>query len=152
VAAGVPSDPATVNVNVAAPPAGGGTPPVVLPDPAQIQVLFAFAFKGSTARFTKFTTLQIKGVPIRSKLVVTCKAPKGKKCPAKKFTKKNAFGTVKLKKWQKKKLYAGTKLTATITKTGNYIGAVKILTVRKKRVPKIVTRCLPPGAKKAVGC
>ena len=49
------------------------------------------------------------------------------------FSKSNAFGTTSLKKWIGKRIPAGTKFTATVTKPGNYIGGVKILTVRKKK-------------------
>ena len=102
---------------------------------------------------TKFTALQVKGFPRGSLVKATCKAPKRKKCPGgKTFTKKNASGTVSLKKWAKKSLRAGTKITATVTKAGNFSGMVKILTVKKRKAPSIATRCLPPGARKAVGC
>lgn len=50
------------------------------------------------------------------------------------------------------KLPAGTRLTVTVTKPGAFIGAVKTLTVAKKKSPAIGTRCLPPGAAKPVGC
>lgn len=134
-------------------PAGGGAPVVVQQrDPERILVIFGFAFKRATARFTSFTTLQVKAVPIGATLTAVCSAPKGKKCPAKSFTKKNAFGTVNLSKWVKKKLATGTRLTVTITKPGAFIGAVKSLTVNKKKPPSIGTRCLPPGAKTPVGC
>jgi hypothetical protein len=46
----------------------------------------------------------------------------------------------------------GARLTVTVTKPGAFIGAVKTLTVAKKRTPSIGTRCLPPGATKSVGC
>ena len=134
-------------------PAGGGAPAVVQQrDPERILVIFGFAFRKSTAAFTKFNKLQIKAVPIGSTVSATCTAPKGKKCPAKSFTKKNAFGTVNLSKWVNKKLAAGTRLTVTVTKPGAFIGAVKTLTVAKKKTPSIGTRCLPPGAAKSVGC
>ena len=38
------------------------------------------------------------------------------------------------------------------TKTGNFIGAVKIMTVKKRARPSFVDRCLPPGAKKPAKC
>jgi hypothetical protein len=39
-----------------------------------------------------------------------------------------------------------------VTKPGAFIGAVKTLTVARKKNPTIGTRCLPPGAAKPVGC
>jgi Ca2+-binding RTX toxin-like protein len=134
-------------------PAGGGAPAVVQQrDPERILVIFGFAFRKSTAAFTKFDKLQVKAVPIGSTVSAVCLAPKGKKCPAKSFKKKNAFGTVNLSKWVNRKLPAGTRLTVTVTKPGAFIGAVKTLTVAKKKSPTIGTRCLPPGAAKPVGC
>jgi hypothetical protein len=119
----------------------------------RILIAMPFAFSKSTKKFTVFTVLQIKAIPIGSTLKVTCKGPKGKKCPGgKSFTKKNAFGTVNLKKWLKKKLLAGTKITAVVTKPGNFIGASKTMTVRKKKRPKFFDKCIAPGTTKAVGC
>jgi hypothetical protein len=146
----------TVGVTPPPPPSGGGGGGgggVAGEGAERILIAMPFAFSKSTKKFTIFTVLQIKAIPIGSTLKVTCKAPKGKKCPGgKSFTKKNAFGTVKLKKWTNKKLLAGTKLTATVTKPGNFIGAVKIMTVRPKNRPKFTDRCIAPGTTKAVGC
>jgi DNA-binding beta-propeller fold protein YncE len=172
--AGVQADTATMTVNVGSPPppsgggggqtggnvggqtgggggqtGGGGGGQV---DPTQILFAWPFAFSKSTKKYTVFTALALKAIPIGATVKVVCKAPKGK-CPGgSSFTKKNAFGTVKLKKWIKKKIRAGTKMTATVTKPGNYIGAVKIMTVRKKNRPKFTDRCLPPGTTRPVGC
>jgi sugar lactone lactonase YvrE len=152
VAAGVPSDPVTVSVDVAGPPPPPPPPPVVIPKPTRILgITMPFAFSKSTKTYTVFTLLQVKGIPSGSTLKVSCKAPKRKKCPAKSFTKRNAKGTVSLKKWLKKRLAAGTKVTATITKPGR-IGAVKIMTVKKRARPSFADRCLNPGAKKPTRC
>ena len=154
VAAGVPSDPRTVSVDVAGAPAAPPVvnPPVVTPKPTRILgITMPFAFSKSTKQYTIFTLLQIKGIPSASTLKVTCKAPKGKKCPAKSWTKRNAKGTISLKKWLKKRLPAGSTLTATITKSGR-IGAVKIMTVKKRARPSFADRCLKPGAKKPTRC
>ena len=62
-------------------------------------------FATASKKTTKFTTLQVKNVPLGSTVTVTCK---GKGCPSglkgKGFTKKNAFGTVTLAKFIKKAL------------------------------------------------
>jgi hypothetical protein len=106
--------------------------------------------------FKNFTTLgvmQVKAVPFGSKVTATCKVGK-KKCPGKarkKFTKKNAFGTISLKKYTKRRLKVGTTITVTVTKP-NAIGAVKIFKVRRGKKPKVTDRCLPPGARKSVAC
>jgi hypothetical protein len=108
------------------------------------------------AAFRKFTTLrrfQIKNIPLGATVKTTCKFKK-KKCPRKArkaFTKRNAFGTLSIKQYTKVRLKVGTTITVTVTKP-NAIGAVKIFKVVKSKPPKIVDRCLPPGAKKAVAC
>ena len=111
-----------------------------------------FAFSKATSKFTVFALLQVKGIPRGSTLKVVCKAPKGKKCASKGFTKKNPKRIVSLKQWLKKRVAAGTKLTVTVTKPGNFTGAVKIMTVRKSNRPKFTDRCLPPGVTKPRRC
>ena len=121
--------------------------------PTRIVVSMPFFVKKSTNKFTTFTQLQVKGIPQGSRLKVVCKAPKKKKCPAgNTFTKRNAGGTVNLSKWLKKKLLAGTTLTVTVTKPGNFIGAVKTMTIKKKARPSFVDRCAAPGTTKAIRC
>jgi hypothetical protein len=110
----------------------------------------------SFARFptnTVLTRLEVKNVPAGSRVKATCKFKK-KKCPRKArkaFTKRNARGTVALKKFTRVPLRPGTKITVRVTKPG-FIGAVKILTIRKGKDPSVTDRCLPPGAKKPVAC
>ena len=75
------------------------TPPAVAaelgrPPPSRSSSRVAF-FSSAAKKTTKFTTLQVKNVPLGATVTVTCK---GKGCPSglkgKGFTKKNAFGTV----------------------------------------------------------
>jgi hypothetical protein len=135
------------------PPVVVAPPVVVSPNtkPEQILVTLAF-FSSAGKKTTKFTTLQVKNVPFGATVNVTCK---GKGCPSglkrKGFTKKNAFGTVSLAKFIKKPLRAGNVITVVVSKPGA-IGAVKVMTVRKRKKPLIATRCQPPGAKKPVAC
>ena len=94
------------------------------------------------------TTLAIKDVPKGA--TVTAKCPKG--CARKTYTKRNARGTVNLRKLTGgRRIKAGTTITVTVTRPGE-IGAVKKLVVRAGRNPKITTRCLKPGAKKPGSC
>ena len=152
VAAGVASDPVTVSIDVGGPPPPPVVNPPVTPKPTRIfGITMPFAFSKSTKQYTIFTLLQVKGIPSGSTLKVTCKAPKGKKCPAKSWTKRNARGAVSLKKWLKKRLPAGSTVTATVTKPGR-IGAVNIMTIKKRARPSFVDRCLPPGAKRPSRC
>ena len=85
-------------------------PPAVVPSAAasavteQILVTVAF-FASASKKSTKFSTLQVKNVPLGATVSVTCA---GKGCPSglkgKGFTKQNAFGTVTLAKFIKKAL------------------------------------------------
>jgi hypothetical protein len=133
----------------------GTTPPVVTPNTPrateQVVVTLAF-FANAKKTTTKFTTLQVKNVPLGATVNVTCG---GKGCPSglkgKGFTKTNAFGTVTLAKFIKKPLKAGDVITVVVSKP-NAISAIKILTVRASKKPLITTKCQPPGAKSPVAC
>jgi hypothetical protein len=125
-----------------------GTPPKVVP---RILVSVSFRFAASD-KATTLTSFSVKNIPSGSTLTVSCKPKKkGSKCPAKKFTKKNAKGTVKLKTFIGKKFKKDTVITIQVTKSG-MVGAVKLVTIRKRNGPSTATRCLPPGAKKAAKC
>jgi hypothetical protein len=86
------------------------------------------AFRG----YTRYSRLVLKRVPKGATVAVTCK---GKKCPAKRFTSKRS-GNVKLAKFAKKKLRAGTTLTIRVTKPGA-IGKQFVITIRRGKVPKL---------------
>jgi hypothetical protein len=131
-----------------------GTTPAVNPNARvteQVIVTLAF-FANAKKTTTKFTTLQVKNVPLGATVTVTCK---GKGCPSglkdKGFTKTNAFGTVTLAKFIKKSLRKGDKITVVVAKQ-DAISAVKILTVRASKKPLIATKCQPPGARSPVAC
>jgi hypothetical protein len=127
-------------------------PPVVVAQtpPGRVNVTLSFLFP-SAASSTRFTVLQVKGVPSGSTVVATCK---GKGCPTKKvkgkkqnvvFTKKNASGTINLTPFRNKALRAGAVLTVTVTKPGSF-GMVKKLTVKKNKKPVLSTTCLQPNS------
>jgi hypothetical protein len=133
---------ATVTINV------GAAPP---PPPAEIPSTVSnswLAFK----KFTRPTRLRANKVLANSKIRVTCKTKRKKQqkkgcAKAKTIRKKSAAARVNLlKPYKKKKLPVGTKLTVTITTTGA-IGKRFTFTVRKRKVPKLTLRCLPPGGK-----
>ena len=130
-------------------------PPVVVPftPPGRVNVTLSFLFP-SAAASTKFTLLQVKGVPSGSTVTATCK---GGGCPTKKvkgkkqnvvFTKKNASGTVNLTPFRNKALKAGAVLTVTVTKPGSF-GMVKKLAVKKNKKPVLTTTCLQPNSSTA---
>jgi hypothetical protein len=108
------------------------------------------------AKFTKPTLLRANNVLANSKIRVTCKTKRKKQqkkgcAKARTIRKKSGAARVNLvKPYKKKKLPVGTKLTITITTTGA-IGKRFTFTVRKRKVPKLKLRCLPPG-RKATRC
>ena len=129
------------------------TPPPPPPPPALKRIIVTlssnFPSVGSTIRFTR---LVVKNVPRGSKVTATCRTKQGRRCRGiRTFTKRNARGTVSLKRFLRKRLRAGTVIEVRVTKP-NTIGAVKRLTVRRNRNPTITTRCLPPGAKRPARC
>ena len=93
------------------------------------------------ATFTRFTKLGVKGVPAGATVVATCKtgrkACKGKAGKTVIVTGKS--GTVLFKSFTKQKLKPRTTITITITRPHS-IGRVIVVTIRKKRAPKITTR------------
>jgi hypothetical protein len=108
-------------------------PPVVVEPPAVEIVNATLSTDRAVYRkYTIFRRLTLKGVPAGAKVTVTCK---GKKCPAKRFTSRRK-GAIKLKKFTKKKLRAGTKLTIRVTKEGA-IGKQFVITIRKGKAPRI---------------
>ena len=133
-------------------PTASPTPPAPAPTPAPtprlrtINVTLSFAHT-SGRRSTRFTRLQVKGVPRGSTVRVTC----AKGCSRKSYVKRNARGTVSIRALARKPLRVGTKLRVEVT-APNMIGAVKTLTVRSRRDPSITTRCLEPGAARDSAC
>lgn len=125
-------------------PTPGTTPGRVL-----VSVSFRYAASDKATRLTSFT---VKNIPSGARLQVSC-APKqkGAKCPVKKVTKKHARGTVKLKRFIGPKFRRGTVITVQVTKPG-MVGAVKLVTIRKRNGPSTSTSCLPPSARKPVKC
>jgi Putative metal-binding motif len=131
--------------------------------PKPIVVTMPFAFSSSTGS-TKFTRLRVTSVPTGSTVTVTClsrtcpaalvhkvKTKRGNKTVKRVLVLKNQHGTVDLKRLIVKRLPAGTQLQIAVTKPGT-IGAVKLLTVNRRKAPTIVTQCLAPGAKKPSHC
>jgi hypothetical protein len=133
-------------------PAGGGTsggaPSVSTapPAPQKLTVTLSF-FAHATARSTRLTRISVTGVPAGASLVATCA---GKGCPRKRTFKSTRSGSVALTPFRTT-LRPGAKITVRVTRPGT-IGAVKVLTIRRKKAPLITTLCLPPGASKPSSC
>ena len=99
----------------------------------------------STSTFTRLTRVRITGLQGGERGVVTCKG-RGKRCPFAKRALKLKKGTRKFDKaFRKRKLLPGTRVVIRVTKK-NTVGSLATATIRKARAPKIVRRCLVPGA------
>jgi hypothetical protein len=122
-------------------------PPVVaaVPKPTSIPFTLSFFAKASS-KSTKFSRLQVKGVPAGASVKVTCA---GKGCPkgltGKGFSAKPKAGaTVSLASFIKKAIPLTAKITVTVSKTGS-LTTTKTITLRKAKSPTIATKC-PGGA------
>ena len=141
---------ASRSYSVVAPP----PPPPPPPPPVELKRILVtlssfFPSLGDTIRFSR---LVVKDVPRGSTVTATCRTKQGRRCGGiSKFTKRNARGNVSLKRFLRRTLRAGTVIDVRVTKPGR-IGAVKRLTVRRKKNPVIKTFCLPPAAKRPARC
>jgi hypothetical protein len=144
----LPVTPTPTPIPVATPAAPEPTPvPVPTQNaPARIVPILSFDYR-ATPRRTRFTRLSVKGVPAGATVKATC--PKG--CASKTFTKRNAKGTVSLRRLVRRSLKVGTTITVVVSKPGMLTG-VKILRVRARKAPSVATRCLAPGAAKPTVC
>jgi len=136
---------ATVTINVAAPPPPPPPPPGLIPSSVSHNWL-------AGVRFTRATQLRANNVLANSRIRITCKTKRKKQqkkaCPkARTIKRTSAASRVNLlKPFKKRKLPVGTKVTITITTTGA-IGKRFTFPIRKRKVPKLQLRCIPPGGK-----
>jgi hypothetical protein len=76
---------------------------------------------------------------------------KGRRCAGKAgtpFRKKHARGTVNLaKRYVGVDLKVGSRIVVRVTKKG-LAGAANVVTIRPRKAPKIVARCMKPGKSK----
>ncbi len=127
------------------PPLVGGSPPAA--SPRRLVVTLGFTYS-ARKRSTRLKSLVIKDVPRGGTVDARC----ARGCSRKSLVKRNLRSTrVSLEALVKRPLKVGTKITITATAPGT-IGAVKTLTIRSRKAPKVITRCLPPGTTKAVTC
>ena len=103
-------------------------------------------------KFTRNTTLTVNDVPAGARVRVTCKTKRKKlqrkRCPKARTIKTTSTRSkINLRKpFRKKKLPVGTRVRVTITAPG-FIGKRFTYTMRKRKVPKRVRQCIPPGGK-----
>lgn len=128
------------------PPAQAGPPdPVVIVTPAPpVRVLFDLAYTfAATRRGTVLRNLAAEVEP-GARITAACRTAKNKRCTRTRDLARGA-ASARLKSFEGKRLPVGARLTVRVTKDG-MIGAVKTLTIRKRKAPSLKTLCLPPGA------
>jgi hypothetical protein len=106
-------------------------PPVVQPPDVVLNPTLSARYD-AYRKYTIYKRLIVKRVPSGATTSVTCK---GKKCPVRTFSKTRG-GNVKLARFMKKKLRAGTTLTIRVTKAGT-IGKQFVIRIRKGKAPKV---------------
>jgi hypothetical protein len=122
--------------------------PTLTPRPRQILVTLGYDYK-AFKRQTRLFSLTVKNVPRGAKVTANC--PKG--CA------RRSFGVRAAKRSQvtltplvaKKPLKVGTTITVSVTQSGA-IGALKTLTIRARKPPKIGTACLRPDTTTRTRC
>lgn len=130
------------------PPAG---PPSGTTPPARLLPTLAFGAKAG-AKSTVLRRLSVGAVEPGASVTAKCRTNKGRRCKrTKDYRKAAAPSKLRLTSFEGKALPVGAKLTFQVTKPG-MTGSVKVLTIRKRKKPSTVTRCLPPGTTKPVAC
>jgi Ca2+-binding RTX toxin-like protein len=114
------------------------------------RVLFDLAYTFTAGR--RGTTLRNLAADVEpgARLTAACRTKKRKRCTRTRDLARTAT-SVRLKGFEGKRLPVGAKLTVQVTKDG-MIGAVKTLTIRRRRPPSVKTLCLPPGATRPSAC
>jgi DNA-binding beta-propeller fold protein YncE len=99
---------------------------------------------------TRLTKLVLRKVPRGSKVRAVCRF-RGHHCAGKAsrpLVKRRARGNISLaKRFVGLDLKVGSRITVTVTKKG-LVGAANVVTIRPRKAPKIVARCLKPGSRK----
>jgi Ca2+-binding RTX toxin-like protein len=149
-----------VNCDPAPAPAsgsGGGestttntTTTVTVFGPARLVFDLGYVYS-ATRRATTLSEVSLEVEP-GARLKATCRTPKGKRCErTRDVTKAAGSGTVRLRGFERKPLPVGAMLQIRATKP-NMVGAVKTVTIRKRKAPSVKTLCLPPGATRPAAC
>jgi hypothetical protein len=113
---------------------------------ARIKVQVAYVWRPVGAS-TKLSRLVVKHVPRRATVKATCV----RGCSRRKLVRRAAHGTVSLKRLVRHRLAPGTRISIVVSRPDR-VAAIKTLTVRAHRRPKITTRCLAPGSTRPRRC
>jgi hypothetical protein len=120
--------------------------PVITPSRVLFDLAYTFT---ATRRGTVLRNLAVDVEP-GARVTASCRTKKRKRCTRTKDLARTA-ASVRLRGFEGKRLPVGAKLTVRVTKEG-MIGAVKTLTIRKRKGPAAKTLCIPPGATTATAC
>jgi Ca2+-binding RTX toxin-like protein len=131
-------------------PPPGGTTVIDRPVFTPSRVLFDLAYTFAAGR--RGTTLRNLAAEVEqgARVTATCRTKKRKRCTRTRDFARTAR-SVRLKSFEGKRLPVGAKLTIQVTKDGS-IGAVKTLTIRKRKAPSVKTLCIPVGATGPSAC
>jgi hypothetical protein len=114
------------------------------------RVLFDLSYTFTAGR--RGTTLRNLATDVEpgARVTATCRTKRNKRCTRTRDLARTA-ASVRMRGFEGKRLPVGAKLTIRVTKEGR-IGAVKTLTIRKRKAPSIRTLCIPPGATRPSAC
>jgi RTX calcium-binding nonapeptide repeat (4 copies) len=131
-----------------APPPRIITRTVTLPSRVFLDLAYTFA---ATRRVTVLRNL-FADVEPGARLTASCRTRRGGRCKrTRDLSRAGAAASVRLRSFEGRRLPVGAKLTIRVTKDG-MIGAVKTLTVRRRKSPSVRTLCVPPGASGPSAC
>jgi hypothetical protein len=113
-------------------------------------VLFDLGYTFTAGR--RGTTLRNLAADVEpgARLTAACRTKKRKRCTRMRDLARTAT-SVRLRGFEGKRLPVGAKFTIQVTKDG-MIGAVKTLTIRKRKAPSLKTLCVPPSAPRPSAC
>jgi hypothetical protein len=113
---------------------------------ARIRVSLSYRYRLLRHR-TRILSLVVKKVPAGATVKATC----SRHCSRRSMIRRNARPVVSLRALIRRPLRPGTVITVVVSRPGE-IAAVKRLTIRARRKPRLVTRCLPPNAVRPQVC
>ena len=132
-------------------PASPSTPdPTIITVTAPSRVTFDLAYSFTAGRLGTTLRNLVAEVEPGARVTAACRTKRNKRCTRTKDLARTA-ASMRLKGFEGKRLPVGAKLTVRVTKDG-MIGAVKTLTIRKRKTPSLKTLCLPPGATSPSAC
>jgi hypothetical protein len=127
--------------------AAGFAAPAAAEAPPKIAVALGFRY-ASLSRATKLSRFVVRGVPAGATVTVSCVKGCTKKA-LKRFVRR--AGRISLKALARRPLKVNTTITVIVSKPG-HTSAVKVLEIRARKAPRVITQCQPEGASEPVAC